>query len=119
MGQQEAFARKDALSNKEDEGDHMIDNGELWEGAGLLDVVRRVKPTIILGLSGVGGTFTKEIITAMDEQLKEMGDKRPVIFAMSNPTANAECTAEEAIEWTDGRAIFASGSPFDSVDYNG
>ena len=75
-----------------------------------LEAVCALKPTAILGLSGQPGTFTKDIVEAMAKN-----NDRPVIFALSNPTSKAECTAEEAYTWSDGRAIFASGSPFDPV----
>jgi len=76
----------------------------------LLEAVNAVKPTAILGLSGQPGTFTKGVIEAM----ATIND-RPIIFALSNPTSQAECTAEEAYSWSKGKAIFASGSPFDPV----
>ena len=77
-----------------------------------LDAVKALKPTAILGLSGQPQTFTKEIIEAMAEI-----NERPLISALSNPTSQAECTAEQAYKWSKGRAIFASGSPFDPVKY--
>ena len=78
-----------------------------------LEALKRLKPTAILGLSGQPQTFTREIVEAMSEI-----NERPIIFALSNPTSQAECTAEQAYTWSDGRAIFASGSPFDPVKYN-
>ncbi len=81
--------------------------------ASLLDAVKTLKPTAILGLSGQPGTFTREVVAAMTEI-----NERPIIFALSNPTSQAECTAKQAYTWSDGRAIFASGSPFDPVKYN-
>jgi malate dehydrogenase (oxaloacetate-decarboxylating)(NADP+) len=75
-----------------------------------LSAVEDLQPTAILGLSGQPQTFTKEIVEAMAKI-----NERPVIFALSNPTSKAECTAEQAYSWSDGRAVFASGSPFDPV----
>jgi malate dehydrogenase (oxaloacetate-decarboxylating)(NADP+) len=76
----------------------------------LLDAVTALKPTAILGLSGQPGVFTKDIVEAMTASTE-----RPIIFALSNPTSKAECTAEQAYSWSNGKAIFASGSPFDPV----
>jgi len=78
----------------------------------LLEAVNALKPTAILGLSGQPGTFTKDVVQAMASF-----NKRPIIFALSNPTSQAECTAKEAYAWSKGKAIFASGSPFDPVKY--
>ncbi|TQD82593.1 hypothetical protein C1H46_031866 [Malus baccata] len=69
----------------------------------LVDAVKAIKPTVLIGTSGVGKQFTKDV--------------KPLILALSNPTSQAECTAEEAYTWTKGRAIFGSGSPFDPVEY--
>ncbi len=82
--------------------------------AGLLDAVKKIRPTAILGLSGQPAQFTREIVEAMSTI-----NDRPIIFALSNPTSKAECTAEQAYTWSDGRAVFASGSPFDPVSYGG
>lgn len=76
----------------------------------ILEVIREAKPTILLGLTGIGGLFTEEIIKEMYKYCK-----RPIIFPLSNPTANAECSAQQAYELTEGNAIFASGSPFEPV----
>jgi malate dehydrogenase (oxaloacetate-decarboxylating)(NADP+) len=78
---------------------------------GALDSVR---PQILIGATGAPGTFTKQSIEKMADL-----NHRPAIFALSNPTSRAECTAEQAYEWTEGRAIFASGSPFPPVEING
>jgi len=80
----------------------------------LLAAVQALEPTAIIGVSGRGGMFTQPIIEAMADL-----NKQPIVFALSNPTANSECTAEEAYRWSGGRAIFASGSPFDPVELNG
>jgi malate dehydrogenase (oxaloacetate-decarboxylating)(NADP+) len=82
--------------------------------ADFLDAVRKLKPTAIIGVSAVGGTFTREII----EEMAKLNE-RPIIFALSNPTSQSECTAEEAYRWSGGRALFACGSPFDPVTVHG
>jgi malic enzyme len=88
--------------------------GALCDGAGLTDVVRAVQPTILLGFTGVGGAFPEAAVRAMAAHCA-----RPIIFPLSNPTANAECTAQQAYEWTDGKAVFGGGSPFDAVTIKG
>ncbi|GAA0153127.1 oxidoreductase [Lithospermum erythrorhizon] len=84
----------------------------LKEGASLAEVVRQVKPDVLLGLSAVGGLFSKEVL----EALKDSTSTRPAIFPMSNPTANAECTPKEAFSIVGDNIIFGSGSPFPDVD---
>lgn len=80
----------------------------------LLEVVKTVKPTILVGTSTQPGTFTKEVVEAMCENTE-----RPVIFPLSNPTKLAEATAKDLIEWSNGKAFVATGIPSDDVEYNG
>jgi malate dehydrogenase (oxaloacetate-decarboxylating)(NADP+) len=79
-----------------------------------VEAIKSIKPDILIGATGAAGTFTQEVI----ETMTQLND-RPVIFALSNPTANAECTAEQAYTWSQGNAVFVSGSPFDNVQLNG
>ncbi|XP_023538795.1 NAD-dependent malic enzyme 1, mitochondrial-like isoform X3 [Cucurbita pepo subsp. pepo] len=90
-----------------------INRQGLREGASLVEVVQKVKPDVLLGLSAVGGLFTKEVL----EALKGSTATRPAIFAMSNPTTNAECTPEQAFSILGENIIFASGSPFMDIDF--
>ncbi|CAM9620888.1 unnamed protein product [Chrysoparadoxa australica] len=76
--------------------------------------VKELKPTVLVGVSTISKAFTQSIIEDMSAR-----SERPVIFALSNPTSKAECTAEEAYKWSKGKAVFASGSPFEPVNYNG
>ena len=78
--------------------------------ATLAEAIETVKPTVLVGVSGQARAFNRAIVARMAAL-----NQRPIIFALSNPTSKAECTAEEAYQWTGGRAIFASGSPFPPV----
>ena len=79
-----------------------------------LSAVESLRPTAIIGVSGRPSMFTRPVLEAMIKF-----NQRPIVFALSNPTSKAECTAEQAYSWTQGRAIFASGSPFDPVTIHG
>jgi len=78
----------------------------------LTDIIKQVKPTILIGTSGQGQKFTQPVITALSKI-----NKHPIVFALSNPTSKSECTAEQAYNWSSGKAIFASGSPFATVNF--
>ncbi|WP_462409487.1 NAD-dependent malic enzyme [Neobacillus sp. Marseille-QA0830] len=80
----------------------------------LLEVVKRVKPTILIGTSGQAGAFSEEIVKEMAKHVE-----RPIIMPMSNPTHLAEAVPENLIKWTEGKALIATGSPFNNVEYNG
>ena len=79
-----------------------------------LAAIETLKPTAIIGVAAVGGTFTRDVLEAMARI-----NERPIVFALSNPTSQSECTAEEAYRYTGGRALFACGSPFDPVTLDG
>jgi malate dehydrogenase (oxaloacetate-decarboxylating)(NADP+) len=81
---------------------------------GFVDAIDAIRPHVLIGATGAPGTFTQTVV----ERMSRIND-RPVLFALSNPTSKAECTAEQAYSWSGGRAIFASGSPFAPVTHDG
>ncbi len=85
-------------------------NGEIT----LLDVVRHAKPSVLIGVSGQPGAFTEQAVRAMASY-----SNRPVIFPLSNPTSRSEATAQDLMDWTEGRALIGTGSPFEPVNVNG
>ncbi|MEM7144703.1 MAG: NAD-dependent malic enzyme [Verrucomicrobiota bacterium] len=104
--------QKDLLQKRADLGDWKSSsgNGEFSFG----DVVANAKPTILIGLTGHAGGFTEEIIREMASHVE-----RPIIFPLSNPTSQIEARPEQLLEWTDGKALIATGSPFDPISYGG
>ncbi len=86
-----------------------------WNGDyHLLNTIRKVKPNVLIGVSGQGGFFTEQIVREMS-----LHSERPCIFPLSNPTSKSEALPSDILKWSDGRAIVATGSPFDSEIYKG
>jgi malic enzyme len=80
----------------------------------LVEAIENFRPTVLLGTSGTAGVFNEEVVNAMAAV-----NDRPIVFPLSNPTTKSECTAEQAVVWSDGRAIVATGSPFAPVAFDG
>lgn len=85
-----------------------------WNDTSLLGVVEQAKPTVLIGVSGQRGLFTKEVIQAL-----HAGCSQPLVMPLSNPTSKVEATPEEILVWTEGQALVATGSPFAPVEYRG
>lgn len=85
-----------------------------WDGQGLEETIAQVKPTVLIGVCGQKGIFTERVVRTMHS-----GCENPVIFPLSNPTSQAEAVPEDILNWTDGQALVATGSPFEPVVYNG
>ena len=117
MIKREGLIHSESKNVRDNQRPFMREQSDLyhWQGGyGLLDVVRNVKPTVLIGVSGQSGMFTKAVVTEMAAHTE-----RPCIFPLSNPTSKAEAYPEDLIEWTNGRAIVATGSPFEPVTHNG
>lgn len=88
-------------------------SGSSWDHVSLLEVVERVKPTVLIGCSTAPGTFTKEVVEAMMRGLEE--DVHPIIMPLSNPSRLVEAKPADILQWTNGKALVATGSPFGTV----
>ena len=94
---------------------HKLDFAHDWENTtDFAEAIRQIKPAAIIGVSATGGAFTEEVVKAMTEI-----NAQPIIMALSNPTSKSECTAKQAYEWSEGKCLFACGSPFDPVTVAG
>ena len=93
---------------------HNVPYAHDHEALDFISAINEIKPHVLIGATGTPGTFSQAVVEAMTTI-----NERPAIFALSNPTSRAECTAEQAYEWSNGKAIFTSGSPFDAVNFNG
>jgi malate dehydrogenase (oxaloacetate-decarboxylating)(NADP+) len=102
------------VSRRENLAPHIIPYAHECDELSFDDAINLIKPHVLIGATGAPNTFTQSIIESMSNC-----NERPVIFALSNPTSRAECTAEQAYGWSHGKAIFASGSPFAEVEYEG
>ena len=102
------------VKSRDDLMSHNIPYAHDYEQLSFVDAIKAIKPHILIGATGAPGTFTQEVIETMSAI-----NERPAIFALSNPTSRAECTAEQAYEWSGGRALFTSGSPFDAIEMGG
>ncbi|MBK9373211.1 MAG: NAD-dependent malic enzyme [Holophagales bacterium] len=106
----EGFKKEFARDRAELAGWKVADAGRI----SLEETIENAKPTILIGVSATPGTFSEAIVKRMAEM-----NERPLVFPLSNPTSKSECTAEEAVRWSDGRAIVATGSPFAPVVHDG
>ena len=103
------------VSSRADLGEHKRAYAhEHPQAPDFLSALKAIRPTAIIGVAAVGKTFTRDVL----EEMARLNE-RPIVFALSNPTSQAECTAQEAYLWTGGRALFACGSPFDPVAIEG
>jgi len=110
------FVDKDGLVVRGRAGlmEHNLPYAHAHEPLSFVQAIEAIKPHVLIGATGVAGTFTREVVERMSAI-----NERPAIFALSNPTSKAECTAEQAYAWSRGQAVFTSGSPFGEVAYGG
>ncbi len=103
------------VKSRTDLGEHKLPYAhDHAQAPDFISAMKSIKPTAIVGVAAVGKSFTREVL----EEMARLNE-RPIVFALSNPTSQAECTAQEAYLWTAGRALFACGSPFDPVTMEG
>ena len=102
------------VAGRDDLMDHSKPYAHDYPASGFLDAIESIRPHVLIGATGSPGTFTSDVFERMCRI-----NERPVIFALSNPTSKAECTATEACHWSGGKAVFSSGSPFGTVEYEG
>ncbi len=102
------------VSGRKDLMEHNLPYAHDHRPMNFVEAIDAIKPHVLIGATGAPGTFTQEVVEHMSAI-----NERPVIFALSNPTSKAECTAEQAYTWSRGQAIFSSGSPFGRIHYNG
>ena len=102
------------VKERDDLADHNLPYAHEHPPLGFIEAIESIQPNVLIGATGQAGTFTREVVELMSKL-----NSRPTIFALSNPTSRAECTPDEAYEWSGGGVIFASGSPFPPVEYEG
>ncbi len=102
------------VKSRKDLMEHNLPYAHDFKQMNFIEAIDHIKPHVLIGATGAPGTFTQEVIERMSAN-----NERPVIFALSNPTSKAECTAEQAYTWSDGKAVFSSGSPFEKFTYKG
>jgi len=102
------------VASRTDLAEHSLPYAHEGIEMNFIEALRSIRPHVLIGATGAQGAFTRDVIETMADI-----NERPTIFALSNPTSRAECTAEQAYTWSAGRAIFVSGSPFGPVDIDG
>ena len=102
------------VKSRDDLMEHNLPYAHDHDTTDFINAIKQIRPQVLIGATGAPGTFTQQVLELMADI-----NERPAIFALSNPTSRAECTAQQAYEWTRGRAIFTSGSPFPEVTVGG
>ncbi len=102
------------IKSRQELAEHILPYAKDQPAMSFVEAIKLYKPQLLIGATGVQGTFTEAAVRLMADI-----NERPAIFALSNPSSHAECTAQQAYDWTGGRVIFASGSPSEDVSYEG